>query len=121
MGIEQYKEGMIVYGKVTGIKPYGAFIGFEDGVTGLVHISEISNKFVKDISTYLSLGEFCMLKVIDIDNESNQLRLSYKALVDNTRKHSRRVRFEGIPKNELGFNTIKQMMPTWLEEGEKND
>ena len=81
--IEKYKVGMVVYGKVTGVKPYGAFVGFEDGVTGLVHISEISNKFVKDITTFLEVGDYCMLKVIDIDQENAQLRLSYKALVDN--------------------------------------
>lgn len=119
--IEKYKVGMVVYGKVTGVKPYGAFIGFDDGVTGLVHISEISNKFVKDITTFLEVGDYCMLKVIDVDQENAQLRLSYKALVDNTRKHSRRVRFEGVPKGELGFNTIEKMMPIWLQEGEKND
>lgn len=118
---DEYKVGMTVYGKITGIKPYGAFVGFDDGVSGLIHISEISNRFVKDISNYVNIGEYCMLKIIDIDYEHHQLRLSFKALADNTRKHIRRVKFEGMPKEEKGFNTIKEMMPIWLKEGEEND
>lgn len=115
--INDYKVGMTVYGKVTGIKPYGAFVGFEDGITGLVHISEISNRFVKNISNYIEIGDYCMLKVIDIDYEHKQLRLSYKALVENTRKHSRRIHFEGMPTNEKGFGTLQDIMPKWIEKG----
>lgn len=119
--LEEYKVGMTVYGKITGIKPYGAFVGFEDGVTGLIHISEISNHFVKDINSYVNIGDYCMLKIIDVDTEHKQLRLSYKALVENTRKHSRRVRFDGMPNDEKGFGTISEMMPIWLNKGEEND
>ena len=48
--IDDYKVGMTVYGKITGIKPYGAFVKFDDNVSGLIHISEISHGFVKDIN-----------------------------------------------------------------------
>ena len=48
--INQYKVGMTVYGKITGIKPYGAFVSFDDGVSGLIHISELSNGFVRNVS-----------------------------------------------------------------------
>lgn len=119
--IEDYKVGMTVYGRITGIKPYGAFVGFEDGITGLIHISEISNKFVRDISHFVDIGEYCMLKIIDIDKQHKQLRLSYKALVENTRKHFGKIRFEGMPNNNIGFETINKMMPIWLSEGEKNN
>jgi len=114
--IEEYKIGMTVYGKITGVKPYGAFVGFEDGVVGLIHISELSNGFVKDIHNYVSVGDYCMLKVIDIDYEHKQLRLSYKALADNNRKYIRRVKFLGMPNDQIGFASLASKMPEWLGE-----
>jgi len=114
--INDYKVGMIVYGKITGIKPYGAFVGFEDGVSGLIHISELSNRFVRDINSFVNVGDYCMLKVIDIDNNHKQLRLSFKALSENTRKHQHRVKFEGMPANTKGFETIKENLSKWIKE-----
>lgn len=118
--IDDYKIGMVVYGKITGIKPYGAFVGFEDDVTGLIHISELSNGFVKDVNHFVKINDYAMLKVIDIDREQKQLRLSFKALSQNQRKFVKKVKFLGMPKREKGFESIKEMMPTWLEET-KND
>ena len=107
---------MIVYGQISGIKPYGAFVSFEDGITGLIHISEISNGFVKDIEHFIKVDDHVMLKVIDIDYEHKQLRLSFKALADNTRKYTKKVKYEGMPENIIGFNTIKNNLPKWLKE-----
>ena len=118
--INDYKIGMTVYGVITGIKPYGAFVGFEDGITGLIHISELSNKFVKDIGKFVEVGDHVMLKIIDIDYEHKQLRLSFKALAENTRKHVGRVRFEGMPDDELGFKTISDNLDKWVK-GEYDD
>ena len=58
--------GDIVEGKVTGIKPFGAFVSLPEGKTGLVHISEVSYEFVQDISTVLSDGQTVSVKVISI-------------------------------------------------------
>ena len=114
--IDEYKVGMTVYGVISGIKPYGAFVAFDEGVTGLIHISEVSNGFVKNIANYVKIGDYCMLKVIEIDKEHKQLRLSFKALDQNTRKYKKRVRFEGMPKNELGFSSLNAKMPDWIKE-----
>ena len=118
--INDYKVGMTVYGKVTGIKPYGAFVRFDDGVTGLIHISEISNGFVRSIDSFVKIDEYVMVKVIDIDKEHRQLRLSFKALTQNTRRYAKRVRFLGMPENSKGFGTIKDKMPEWVK-GEYRD
>ena len=58
--------GDIVEGKVTGIKPFGAFVSLPEGKTGLVHISEVSYEFVQDLSTVLSDGQTVSVKVISI-------------------------------------------------------
>ena len=53
----KYKVGNVVQGKVTGITDYGIFLTLDDGYSGLIHISEISDKFVQNISEYVSLNE----------------------------------------------------------------
>ena len=58
--------GDIVEGKVTGIKPFGAFVSLPEGKTGLVHISEVSYEFVQDLTTVLSDGQTVSVKVISI-------------------------------------------------------
>ncbi len=117
--INDYRVGMTVYGKITGIKPYGAFVRFDDGVTGLIHISEISNGFVRNIDSFVQVDEYVMVRVIDIDREHKQLRLSFKALSQNTRRYTKRVKFMGMPESVRGFGTIRDMMPAWIE-NEKN-
>ena len=71
--IDEYKVGMTVYGRVTGIKPYGAFIKFDDGVTGLIHISEISNGFVKNIDSFMNVDEYVIL----YDNFMDYMNMYY--------------------------------------------
>lgn len=118
--IKDYKVGMTVYGKITGIKPYGAFVKFDDGVTGLIHISEISNGFVKSIDKFMNIDDYVLCKIIDVDDEHKQLRLSFKALEDNTRRYTKRVKFLGMPDSIMGFGTIRDNMHKWLK-GEYDD
>lgn len=114
--IDEYKVGMTVYGKISGIKPYGAFVVFDDGVSGLIHISELSNGFVRNIANYVQIGEYFMFKVIDVDKQNKQLRLSFKALEQNSRKYHKRVKYEGLPKNEKGFGSLRDKLDEWVKE-----
>lgn len=59
--------GTIVSGLVTGITNFGAFVELETGQTGLVHISEVADAYVKDINDYLKVGERITVKVINVD------------------------------------------------------
>lgn len=58
--------GDILEGKVTGIKPFGAFVALPESKTGLVHISEVSYEFVQDLTTVLEIGQTVKVKVISI-------------------------------------------------------
>ena len=49
--------GEKVVGRVTGVKPFGAFIELPDGKSGLVHISEVANKFVEDINDHVKVND----------------------------------------------------------------
>ncbi len=73
--------GTTVEGKVTGITKFGAFVELPGGDTGLIHISEVANTYVKDISNYLKEDETIKVKVIRIDNDG-KIGLSIKQLSD---------------------------------------
>ncbi len=74
--------GSIQEGKVTGIMNFGAFVSLQGGKSGLVHISEIANTFVKDVHDYLQVGQMIKVKVIDI-NEQGKINLSVKRAVED--------------------------------------
>ncbi len=74
--------GAIVKGKVTGLTKFGAFVNLEDDKVGLVHISEVSNHFVKDIADFLEKGQEVNVKVIGIDN-AGKISLSLKQVEGN--------------------------------------
>lgn len=72
--------GDVFTGRVDGIKPYGAFIEF-NGKSGLLHVSEIDNKHVKEVTDYFKEGDMVEVKIIGIDERSGKIRLSRKALL----------------------------------------
>ncbi|MEJ6952139.1 S1 RNA-binding domain-containing protein [Natronospora cellulosivora (SeqCode)] len=73
--------GSTVEGKVTGITKFGAFVELPGGDTGLVHISEVANTYVKDISNFLKQDETVKVKVIKIGDDG-KIGLSIKQLED---------------------------------------
>lgn len=79
----QYMIGEIVEGVVTGIQPYGAFVYLDSNHNGLIHISEISDKFVKDVHGYVKLYERVKVKILDIDEDGTHFKLSLKAVKAN--------------------------------------
>jgi len=72
--------GNIVEGKVTGITSFGAFIQLPDGKTGLVHISEIAEEYVKDIKNHLKENQEVKVKVLSMEN--GKISLSIKKAID---------------------------------------
>jgi small subunit ribosomal protein S1 len=74
----KYPVGSRVMGKVVNVMPYGAFVKLEDGIEGLVHISELSGKHVELAEQVVSVGEEVFVKVIDIDLERRRISLSLK-------------------------------------------
>lgn len=69
--------GGIYEGKVTGITKFGAFVNFEGGKSGLVHISEVSNSFVSDVSQHVKIGQLIKVKVLSIADDG-KINLSIK-------------------------------------------
>ena len=94
-----YKIGDTIKGKITGIQKYGIFVAVDNEYTGLIHISEISNAFVKNIEDYISPDELIEARIIEIDEENKHLKLSIKNF--NAKR---------------GFKTLKENLKPWMDE-----
>ena len=77
----QLEVGTIVEGKVTGITKFGAFIELPGKVTGMVHISEVANTYVKEIRDHLTENQVVKVKIISI-GEGGKIALSIKKAMD---------------------------------------
>ena len=72
--------GSKVQGKVTGITNFGAFVELPEGTTGLVHISEVADSYVKDVNDHLKVGDQVEVKVIS--EKEGKISLSIKKAID---------------------------------------
>lgn len=77
----QLDSGAVVQGRVTRVTDFGAFVQFENGETGLVHISQIAHSFVRSVSEHIQEGQTIDVKVLGRD-EKGRLDLSIKELVE---------------------------------------
>ena len=75
---EDLKEGMVLTGTVRNVIDFGAFVDIGVKHDGLVHISELSDKYIKDPSEVVSVGDVVKVKVIKIDTERQKVGLSMK-------------------------------------------
>ena len=105
-----YREGDLVYGTITNILGYGAFVEIDKNYTGLVHISEFSDGYVRNIRDFVQIGEKVKLRVIEVDEENKRLKLSYKTI-----NKIRGVKGE-IPKFSIGFKSLRDRMPQFIKE-----
>lgn len=104
MGMSQ---GDIVEGKVTKLTKFGAFVDLGEGKSGLVHISEVADTFVKDINDYLQEGDEVKVKVLKID-EKGKIALSIKDAVEKP---------EVLESNDNNFDQkFEDMMVKFMKE-----
>ncbi len=83
--------GAIVEGKVTGLTAFGAFVSLPDGKSGMVHISEVANTYVKEIKDFLKEGQDVKVKVISISPEG-KISLSIKKAVEGEKPAAQKPR-----------------------------
>ena len=82
--------GSKVEGKVTGITNFGAFVELPGGITGLIHISEIAEDYVKDVNEHLKLNDIVLVKIINVDAKG-KIGLSIKQAISKPKPQQRRV------------------------------
>lgn len=118
--IKKYEVGEVVTGKVTGIQPYGAFVALDDSTQGLVHISEITYGYVKDVSDFLKIGEEIQVKVLDVDEGADKISLSTRALQEappqKKKDQPRKSLQDRVDENDAnGFKSLKDKLQHWIE------
>ena len=92
------KKGDSVKGKVTGVENYGIFLLMDDGYTGLIHISEISDKFVRNVGDY-----------VQVDDENKRYKLTIKNYDYREGKNNDIV-------DVNGFTPLAEALPEWMKE-----
>ncbi|MDA1478207.1 S1 domain-containing RNA-binding protein [Bacillus sp. CLL-7-23] len=101
--------GSKLQGKVTGITNFGAFVELPGGSTGLVHISEVADNYVKDINDHLKVGDQVEVKVINVEKDG-KIGLSIKKAVDRPQPR---------PRNDFrSKETFEQKMNKFLKDSE---
>ena len=97
---DKYAEGDVVHGKVVRIVPFGAFVEIENGVDGLVHVSQISHEWLENPTSVLTIGEEIDAKILVLDPANKKMTLSIKALLPEPEVTKVRHRREGEDKGE---------------------
>ncbi|MCL2855425.1 MAG: bifunctional 4-hydroxy-3-methylbut-2-enyl diphosphate reductase/30S ribosomal protein S1 [Defluviitaleaceae bacterium] len=80
--LERFPIGSIVIGKVVRMMPFGAFVELEEGIDGLVHISQIAHRHIKRPEDVLQIGQEVEVKILEIDEEKRKISLSIKEALD---------------------------------------
>lgn len=122
----KYEKDQVLKGRVTGIQPFGAFVALDDETQGLVHISEISHDYVKDVNEYVQVGQEVEVKILDVDEASKKIKLSMKATQEAPkREKSAKPARRGAPRrNEAsnfkqeeapGFTVLKDKLEDWIK------
>ncbi len=107
--MKNYKVGDIIKCMVTAIESYGFFVSTENWFSGLVHISEITEGYVKDINNYVKLGDVVYCQILEVDEESTQLKLSIKNI---NYKSSKKIMMN---ETKQGFISLKKELPNWID------
>lgn len=102
---ERFPVGTVVHGKVVRLAPFGAFVSLEDGVDGLVHISQISWDHIEKVEDALKVGQEVDVKVLDVNKERKRISLSIKDLKERPKSEAPvskpRPRREARPKSDV--------------------
>lgn len=128
--MSNYEVGTILEGKVTGIKPFGAFVAIDEKKQGLVHISEVAHGFVKDINDVLKVGDEVKVKIMNVEEKSGKISLSIRATQEAPERPARpakprptgggggggRKPQQQQKSPQQGFNTLEDKLKEWLKQ-----
>lgn len=104
-----YNKGQVVEVVVTGIAKFGAFVSLEDGSTGLIHISEISDCYIQDISSFLKVGEKYKAMIIGEGEKENTYQLSIKKLLTRRPRQNISNNVKPLTRRQLNKEKIKEI------------
>ena len=112
----EYKVGDIIIGTVNQVRPYALFLTFENEQRGLLHISELTDNYVRDIEKFGTVGDQLKVKVLSIDPDNGFLRVSYKAVPDGEKFNSHNDSVHHSAQfDEADFKDLEERLPEWIE------
>lgn len=113
--MSNYKIGDIIEAEVSGVTNYGIFVHTDNTYSGLIHISEVSLYFVKNLEDYVSVGEHILCEVLEVFPDVRQLKLSIKNI-----NYKLVPRYGKIKDTADGFKALQMHLPIWIRE-KKNE
>jgi predicted RNA-binding protein with RPS1 domain len=126
--MKDYQVGDLIVGTVSSVRPYAIFMDFDEDTCGLLHISEVSDSFVRDIEKYAYAGDKLKVKIIAVDPLNGFLRVSLKKVPEaerySTHKNTYRKRIEVT---NADFKPLQDNLNGWIKytlakkEEEEND
>ena len=113
--IEDLTPGMTLEGVVTNVTSFGAFVDLGVGQDGLVHISQLADRFVRDPSEIVSAGDKITVRVLEVDSGRRRISLSARS-GDGPREDAPRTASRG-PRQEIDLDAFNQLVPGQVIEG----
>lgn len=108
----KYEKGKIVTGQVTGIEKYGIFVSLDEFYSGLIHISEISDGFVKNTGDHVDIGDTIHARIVEVDSETYHVKLSIKNLNYKINKYPRKK----LKEVSRGFDPLEENLSGWISD-----
>jgi general stress protein 13 len=105
--------GDIEEGTVVRVYPHYAILLFDEGWTGLLHISELSNTYVHSFTSYVTVGNIYQVKVIAVDASTANVKVSLKAMTSADRHKA--ARRKKIDPAEVDFTALEAHLPDWVK------
>lgn len=110
--MNRIKEKDIIKVKITGIQKYGAFATLPNDYNGLIHISEMSYGYVKNIHDFINIGDDIYAEVVNIDENNKKIKLSIK---DIDYKKSG-LKLKRMAETKSGFAPLGEHLEIWINE-----
>ena len=118
--MSKFEVGDIVIGTVVRVYPSYAIMLFDGGKTGLLHISELSEHFVRSFTGYVQTGNIYKVRIIEIDADKDEMKVSLKRVGREDRHKP--LPHQEIAEEDISFDGLKAHLEEWKEAyGRKND
>lgn len=114
---ENYEKGGLAIGVVVNVKPSYAIMMFPSGWSGLIHISELSRNYVRNIGGFIHLGGIYKAKILEVDAEKKEMRLSLKQVTAQEKK----AKLTRVPPLTGNGKAILLNLPRWIKEYEEQE
>ena len=111
------KVGDVAVGTVVKVYPTYAILLFDDGWTGLLHISELSHSFIRSFTAFVTIGTIYSVKVIKVDEAEGKVHVSLKQMTSSERKRS--FAHKPIEAGEVSFDALREKLPEWINQQNK--